>query len=146
MPQSERALSADRGPSKIGIGIDFGTSNSSVATYDGTELRCLKIPDDGEGRDLIPTAIYISRDHLPLTGTEAVSRYLFDSRDRQINLTKEHVGDFDITTGFGDIDDARTITIHAHAWTDQELPGRRSRVGWAGRISSVSGSLRSPSR
>jgi hypothetical chaperone protein len=130
-----RARSADNGLSKIGVGIDFGTSNSSVATFDGQELRCLKILDGGGGNDFVPTATYISRSLLPLTGSDAINQYLEDNQDRQINLTKEHVGDIDITTGFGDIDDARTITVHAHAWTDQELPGRlfREIKSWLGR-------------
>lgn len=135
MPQSKsypaKAVTA-RG---VGIGVDFGTSNSSVAIYDGSKLHCLAIPDDNAPSDLIPTATYITKDLLPLTAHRAIDQYLKDNRNRQINLKKEHVGAFDITTGFGDIDDARTITVRAHAWTDQDLPGRlfRGIKSWLGR-------------
>ncbi|MBQ6582553.1 MAG: Hsp70 family protein, partial [Mogibacterium sp.] len=40
------------------IGIDLGTTNSVICSYDGTDLRIWKSP---EQNDVTPSAIYIDR-------------------------------------------------------------------------------------
>ncbi|WOO39500.1 Hsp70 family protein [Rubellicoccus peritrichatus] len=119
---------------QIGIGVDFGTSNSSVAIFDGKELRCLTIEEGDHALKLIPTAIYISKDLLPTIGLSGIEQYLQDNRNRQIKLKQESVGAFDMTLGFGGDGDAQTITVQANAWTDQNIPGRlfRGIKSWLG--------------
>ncbi|MGJ3244306.1 MAG: Hsp70 family protein [Opitutales bacterium] len=117
-----------------GIGIDFGTSNGSVAVFDGQAVRSLSFGAAGEG-DLMPTALYVDRERLPTVGQPAVDRYLADNRDRQIKLKKETVGRMEMTVTLGEgRGDAETIEVDAHAWTDQDLPGRlfRGIKSWLG--------------
>ena len=114
-----------RSLNKIGVGVDFGTSNSSVAIFDGKDLHCLEIKEEKHELKLIPTAIYISRDLLPTIGRAGIEQYLDDNRNRQIHLKREYVGDIDMTLGvLGAEGDAETFTVRANAWTDQDLPGR----------------------
>ncbi len=114
-----------RSPNRIGVGVDFGTSNSSVALFDGNELHCLEFKEEEQEFKLIPTAIYISKDLLPTIGRAGIEQYLDDNRNRQIHLKREYVGDIDMTLGIlGAEGDAETFTVRTNAWTDQDLPGR----------------------
>lgn len=111
-------------PNRIGVGVDFGTSNSSVALFNGKDLHCLRIKEEKHELKLIPTAIYISKDLLPTIGHSGIEQYLDDNRNRRIHLKREFVGEFDMTLGIGGEGDAETFTVQANAWTDQDLPGR----------------------
>ena len=123
MPVNSSSL--HHSPNRIGVGVDFGTSNSSVALFDGNELHCLEIKEEKHELKLIPTAVYISKDLLPTIGRAGIEQYLDDNRNRQIHLKREYVGDIDMTLGIlGAEGDAETFTVHANAWTDQDLPGR----------------------
>jgi len=53
------------------VGIDLGTTNSAICTYDGTEIRIWKSP---EQNDVTPSAIYIDR-----RGNKYVGKRAYDS-------------------------------------------------------------------
>jgi hypothetical chaperone protein len=136
--EAEKATQPPRFEGRVGIGIDFGTSNSSVAIYDGKELRFVPLQMPGRPpEDFMPTAIYIDRAYQPIMGWEALAEYLRANAGRTIELAKEEVGEFDITVGAGEEDprqDAATIRVQAHAFTDVNMPGRlfRSVKSWLG--------------
>ena len=44
----------------LGIGVDFGTTNSAVAVYDGARVRYLSL-EPVDGGEVMPTALYLSR-------------------------------------------------------------------------------------
>src|SRR5262245_16687582 len=73
----------------IGIGIDFGTSNSLVATYDGETVRLIPLEVDGP---IMPTATYIDRTFHTLTGDAAIARYIEDNTGRVVELAPEVIG------------------------------------------------------
>lgn len=67
-----------------GIGIDFGTSNSAIAVFDGTELRMIEIEP---GAQTVPTAIHLDRDFQTLTGSVAINTYVEENADRRVEIT-----------------------------------------------------------
>lgn len=136
--RARRMAEGPRYEGTVGIGIDFGTSNSSVAIYDGRELRFAHLEMEGQPeRDYMPTALYIDRNYLPVMGWEALATYLKANAGRTIELGREEVGQFEITVGAGEEapqQDAATIRVQAHALTDVNMPGRlfRSVKSWLG--------------
>lgn len=62
------------------IGLDFGTSNSSVAVSDGDGVRLL--PIDPVGGDTLPSVLYVRRDGSAQIGHPAIQSFLADNRAR----------------------------------------------------------------
>lgn len=138
-----RILAESEGDSALlGIGIDFGTTNSSVALYDGERVRYLRL-EPVESGEVMPTALYLSRDRQAEVGRAAIDRYTRDNTGRTVQLTAEEVGAITVTVAGTDqsvgLDDGGSITrsFEVHAWTDQDLPGRlfRSVKRWLGSAS-----------
>jgi hypothetical chaperone protein len=83
----------------IGIGIDFGTTNSVAALYDGTHLRLVPLEGDDP---LLPSATYIDRQLQTLTGQAAIDRYIEDNTGRTVELVPEVISE---TSQFVENDD-----------------------------------------
>ncbi len=81
---------------RIGIGIDFGTTNSAAAVFDGTDVRLVDLE---EGSPIMPSATYIDRDLQTLTGRAAVERYIADNTGRQVELVPEVIGEAALALG-----------------------------------------------
>ena len=110
------------------IGVDFGTSNSAVATFDGERVDSLRV--EGE-ETVLPSALYLNRDGQAQTGRAAIGAYLEDNTGRVVKLVREQVGEIEMTVSGGDLikgpqSEGGAITgMHAvHAYTDHALPGR----------------------
>jgi hypothetical chaperone protein len=73
----------------IGIGVDFGTSNSTVAWFDGRQLRFVEIEADSP---ILPTAVHLSKEYEGTTGTEAIERYVQENTARLVHLVPEILG------------------------------------------------------
>lgn len=76
--------------SRTGIGIDFGTTNSAAAVFDGAAVRLVDLEDASA---IMPSATYIDRDLQTRTGVEAVERYVADNTGRQVELVPEVIGE-----------------------------------------------------
>jgi len=125
----------------LGVGIDFGTSNSSAALFDGRELRYVSVDEASELSQVMPTALYLDRERSGTIGQAAIDTYLRENTGRLIELRKEEVGSIEITVAGGEqiqgpLADggAITETFAVHAFTDLDLPGRlfRSLKRWLG--------------
>ena len=57
----------------IGVGIDFGTSNSAAAWYDGEKVHLAKLET---AEHIMPTATHLDRDLSVTTGQAAVDQYI----------------------------------------------------------------------
>ena len=69
-----------------GIGIDFGTSNSVAALFDGKDIRLVNLED---GDAIMPTAIHLNRELQPKTGQRAINQYILENMNRIVELTPE---------------------------------------------------------
>src|SRR5438132_13015583 len=72
--------------SPMRFGLDFGTSNTSLAVNDGSSTRVL--PIDPVAGETMPTVLYVRRDGTPIVGRAAIDAYLDDNRTRG-PLTRE---------------------------------------------------------
>jgi hypothetical chaperone protein len=52
----------------VKVGIDFGTSNSGVALYDGQRVQLLPVDPKNVLPEVIKTVLYITRDYRPTIG------------------------------------------------------------------------------
>jgi hypothetical chaperone protein len=124
---------------RTGVGIDFGTSNSSLATFDGERVHYVSLEPSSQSQSVMPTALYLDRSLSATVGQAAVDAYTRDNAGRSIRLSREAVGEFEMTVAAQDGDHAGpdgsiTDWVQAHAYTDAEMPGRlfRSLKRWLG--------------
>ncbi len=111
----------------IGIGIDFGTSNSAVACFDGKKVVLIDLENDDS---IMPTATHIDRDIQTTTGKEAVELYIDENRDRRVELTPEVVARTSLLVDGGNPDDPYSApetvsaSVYGKPLTDRGMPGR----------------------
>jgi hypothetical chaperone protein len=74
----------------VGVGADFGTSNSAVAWFDGQRLHYVQLEATGP---ILPTAIHLNREYEALTGSSAIEQYVEENRGRLVELVPEVIGE-----------------------------------------------------
>ena len=77
------------------VGLDFGTSNSGVAIYDGGRVHLLPVDPQNILPEVIKSVLYVTREYRPMIGQEAVEAYYRDNIDRQRRFVKQWVGEID---------------------------------------------------
>ncbi len=106
-----------------GVGLDFGTSNSAAAWFDGKQLRY--VPMEGSN-PILPTAIHLDRNYAALTGTVAIDRYVEENRGRRVELVAEVIGE--AASAIADEGPGTELETPRHViygpLTDRGLPGR----------------------
>ena len=75
--------------SKLSCGVDFGTTNSSVALSDGTTTRVLDIDPENDSPSSLPSLLYIARDGERIVGRAAADTFIERNVDREVIV--EHV-------------------------------------------------------
>src|SRR5438445_6014183 len=99
------------------FGLDFGTSNTSLAVWDGSRSDVL--PLDPLAGATMPTVLYVRRDGSPAVGRPAIESYLADNRSRG-PIKREFVSlgvKLESSNKF-------QKPVEAHIWTDVNSPGR----------------------
>jgi hypothetical chaperone protein len=114
------------GSTLIGIGIDFGTSNSTAAVFDGNEIIMVGIEEDDP---IMPSASYIDRDFVTSTGQDAIDTYIARNQGRKVEMSAEVLGEARTSTGQMDMGsqlpaEADTSLVYGQAFNDGSLPGR----------------------
>jgi hypothetical chaperone protein len=77
------------------VGIDFGTSNSGVAVYDGQRVKLLPVDPKNVLPEVIKTVLYITKDYRTYLGQEAVENYYRDNVNRQRRFVKQWAGEIE---------------------------------------------------
>lgn len=113
--------------SRKGIGIDFGTSNSAAAVFDGEQVRLIQLE---QADAIIPSATYIDRALTAKTGQLAVDQYIVDNTGRTVEMVPEVIGETSQFVegagndgGPGEVETA-TEKVYGAAVTDSSLQGR----------------------
>src|SRR5256884_2546788 len=99
------------------FGLDFGTSNTSLAVFDGESTHVL--PIDRIAGETMPTVLYVRRDGSAIVGRAAIDAYLEDNRTRG-PLRRE----FQMLGIRMASSDPEQPTVEAHIYTDTHAPGR----------------------
>lgn len=102
----------------VKVGIDFGTSNSGVAIYDGQRVNLLAVDPKNVLPEVIKTVLYITRDYRTYVGQEAVETYYRDNVNRQRRFVKQWAGEIDVYGS--DMHYVRDIFVYV----DELKPGR----------------------
>ncbi|MDX9992834.1 MAG: hypothetical protein RBS68_12415 [Anaerolineales bacterium] len=100
------------------VGIDFGTSNSGVAVYDGQRVRVLPVDRQNVQPEVAKTVLYITRDYQAYIGQEALELYYRDNINRQRRFVKQWAGEIDYRGA--DLHYVRDIYVYV----DELKPGR----------------------
>lgn len=100
------------------VGLDFGTSNSGVAVYDGRQVHLLPVDPRNILPEVIKSVLYVTREYRPLIGQEAVEAYYRDNVDRQRRYVKQWAGEIDVYGA--DMHYVRDIYVYV----DELQPGR----------------------
>lgn len=100
------------------VGMDFGTTNSGMAVYDGQDLRRLPLDSSNENARVLRTALYITNEQNVFVGREAIDRYFEHNVGRSVKLEKVWVGEIEV------IADLVYFIQDAYVWADVMSPGR----------------------
>jgi len=111
---------------QYGIGIDFGTTNSAAAIYDGERVRLVQLEKVSA---IMPSATYIDRELQTLTGQVAIERYIQDNTGRTVEMIPEVIGETSDFVEGGDGENPAAIEtttqkIYGAAVIDSGLQGR----------------------
>jgi len=124
---AEEQIGAQRtgGSSSIGIGIDYGTSNSAAAIFDGTTVHLVQLEPHST---IMPSATYIDKDYKISTGQSAINGYIASNTGRTVELSAEILGEGRTTTGqIGDKglpEEGNTQTLYGQSFVDGGQQGR----------------------
>ena len=124
--QSSAKDFAQNRPDNVGVGVDFGTSNSAAALFDGNTITLVQLETDNA---IMPSASYIDRDFVTCTGQEAIDTYISRNQGRKVELSVEILGEGRTSTGQMDMGSqlpttADTQVFYGQAFNDGSLPGR----------------------
>ena len=122
---------------RIGVGVDFGTSNSVAAVFDGDEVTLVALEQratDSTGAseheaEIMPSATYIDRALQTRTGQDAIDRYIDDNTGRKVELVPEVVGKAMLAVGYASAGsrnpgETMTMDVYGDAMTDTGMRGR----------------------
>ena len=78
------------------IGLDFGTTNSGAAVFDGDRVRVF--PLDSESRDpgVIRSVLYVTREQEVFVGQEAIDEYYRQNVGRPSRMARHYVGEVEV--------------------------------------------------
>ena len=102
----------------LSIGIDFGTSNSSVAVYDGQTVHLLALDARARDPQVMRSLLYITREADIVAGQEALNLYTEQNTGREVRLERHYLGEVKMV--FSDM----VVVKDAYAMVDVNEPGR----------------------
>ncbi len=101
------------------VGLDFGTTNSSAAIYDGQQLRLLPLDQVSTSTSILRSTLFMTREGAAYIGREAINRFTESNVGREIEYEWKYIGDAEVTFAeLGTMQQALYVKVDANA------PGR----------------------
>jgi hypothetical chaperone protein len=100
------------------VGMDFGTTNSGMAVYDGQRVNVLPLDPANANPRIIRTALYVTNQQQIAVGRDAVDRYFGENIGRPVKLQKVWVGEVEV------IASEVYYVEDLYVWLDAMAPGR----------------------
>jgi hypothetical chaperone protein len=100
------------------VGLDFGTSNSGVAVWDGSRVRLLPLDRQNVLPEVVKSVLYITRDYKVAIGQEAIRQYYQHNVNRQRHYVRKWAGEIDVIGA--DMHFVRDVYVYV----DELKPGR----------------------
>jgi hypothetical chaperone protein len=116
------------------IGIDFGTTNSGAAYFDGQRVHMLSIDPASQDPAVMRSMLYITREHEITFGKEAIDTYYSQNVGRASKMVKQWVGEVEMT--FAEVG---TFIRDVYVMVDEMTPGRLLRSLKSGLATSYDG-------
>ena len=101
------------------IGLDFGTTNSGAAVFDGHDVHVFPLEPASSTPNIVRSALYITRDHEVFVGKEAIDTYYSQNTGRASRLVRQYVGQIEQT--FAELP---TFVRDVYVLVDELTPGR----------------------
>ena len=101
------------------VGLDFGTTNSGIAHYDGRTLQIFPVDRLSADPQTVKSLLYITRDQQSFIGQAAIDLYFAQNLGRPIRLVRKPVGV--IENYFAEVG---VVVKEVHALIDANMPGR----------------------
>lgn len=119
----------------VACGVDFGTSNSSIAIARGDEIRVLDVDHLNDSPKSLPSLLYISSEGESIVGRAAANAFIERNVDREVVLQQIDLGisiegyvasEPDKSEGYRPREDGGTWNeaVRAHATVEVNSPGR----------------------
>jgi hypothetical chaperone protein len=101
------------------VGLDFGTTNSSAAVYDGTNVRLLRLDPSNASPTIMRSTLFITKEGVPFIGREAINRFTEGNVGREIEYQWRYIGETEVTLA-----EVGTVIQSLFAVVDANTPGR----------------------
>ena len=101
---------------KFGIGIDFGTSNSAAAVFDGEQVYLVQL---SKQNSIMPSANYVDKDYTTTIGQKAIDDYISGNQGRKVELSAELLGEARTSTGTKGHTQTRRCAVHSTPCLDK---------------------------
>lgn len=120
---------------KLYCGVDFGTTNTSVAVTDGQQVRVLPLDPENDNVTSLPSLLYIKSDGDTIVGRSAANAFIDRNVDREVILKQVDLGisieayvasepDKSETYRPGVVDPNTREAVRARATVEVNSPGR----------------------
>lgn len=105
------------------IGVDFGTTNTSAAVYNGKDVKFIPLDSNNASPHILRSMIYIDREQNHKLGMDAVATFLAEDTGRPAIYEEKYVGTIEATFS----SNTDPITVVWDAVVDEDV-GRRGRL------------------
>ena len=126
------------------IGLDFGTTNSGAAAFDGHQVRLFPLDPFSRDPTVMRSTLYVTRDQQVFIGQEAIDTYYRQNIGRPSQMVRQYVGEIEITMGVvesvkGYPGGPSTFVRDVYVLVDELTPGRMLRSLKSGLATSYEG-------